>query len=298
MANCFCVKPFSRRALIKSLMYWGRAVFIIAIFYRLYHKFRIIFYFWAMLLKETTPTKGNILIKLPNFQKERIRQSESGIYIPHLEGRFEHDVTHGTVISLGEWVEHCQIGDEVFFSPLCIQAGQQNMGTDKTQTDTTKKRSNGVPVYYLADEEGHYLFMPEKRMFLMAYDTAGGQEQECDIHGGVICLIRDEELICLNSYHIMKDAYDAGEVKDGVRTKKVGIIDVVVFGEEDEKKKRFEITHAPADSTVKVGDTVFTRPHCDLKIEGDFNYNLLPKGSYYVIGSNILATVNLEAHAL
>lgn len=239
-------------------------------------------------MEKMKPTAGNVMIKLPAYQKEGVRQSDGGIYIPHLSGNFSLDVSHGTVVALGDGIELCEIGDEVFFAQNCIQAALQNSGMDKTRSEANKNRGSGIPVFYLADDSGDYVFMPEKRLFLLATDTAGGQEMECDIHGGIICIIRKGEIICVNSYHIMKNAYDAGEVKDGVRTKKHGLIDVVVFHEENEKNKRFEIVSAPVDSELKSGDIIFTKPHCDLKLEGDFNYPLLPKGSFYVVESNIL----------
>lgn len=238
-------------------------------------------------LKDTTPTGSNILIKLPDYYKTRERKMESGIYIPHMQGRFEHDITHGTVVALGDKVKDCQIGDEVFFSSLVVQSALQNMGNDPTRPDSKKDVGNTMPVYYLADEDGHYLFMPEERIYLLASDWSG--EHEAEIHGGVICIVRNGEVICVNGYHIMKDAYEKPELIDGVLGKKTqsGLI-IAVLHEEQEKNKRFDIMFAPAESELKPKDVVFTRPHCDIKLEGDFNYPMLPKGTYYVRKDDLL----------
>lgn len=215
---------------------------------------------------------------------------ESGIYVPHLQGRFELDITHGTVLSVGDSVKMCKVGDEVFFSSLVIQSALQNMGNDPTQPDAKIRNGNTMPVYYLADEDGHYLFMPEDRKYLFAEDWSG--KHEAEIHGGVICAVRDGDVICMNGYHIMKDAYDKPKLIEGVlgRVTESGLV-VAVLGEEEEKRKRFKVVFAPADSELVVGDEIVTRPHCDIKLEGDFNYPMFPVGSFYVRKDDILGKV-------
>jgi len=42
---------------------------------------------------------------------------------------------------------------------------------------------------------------------------------------------------------------------------------------------------------LKAGDVVVTRPHCDIKLEGDFNYPMLPQGTYYVRKDDLLGKV-------
>lgn len=242
-------------------------------------------------LKEVTPIGSNIKIKLPDFFKTRERKTESGIYVPHLEGKFEHDITHGTVTAVGDSVTMCKVGDEVFFSSLYIQAGLQNMGNDPTRPDAKKDTGSGVPVFYLADSDNHYLFMPEDRKYLLASDWSG--EHEAEIHGGVICAVRDGQVICFNGYHIMKDGYEKPELVDGVLTRKTesGIV-IAVLREEEEKNKRFIVMYSPEDSWVKPDDLIFTRPHCDIKLEGDFNYPMFPKGTYYVRKDDILCVID------
>jgi len=121
-------------------------------------------------------------------------------------------------------------------------------------------------------------------------DWSGSHEAE--LHGGVICAVRGGEVICLNGYHIMKDAYEKPELIGGVLAKKTesGLL-IAVMHEEQEKNKRFEIMFAPADSELKAGDVVVTRPHCDIKLEGDFNYPMLPQGTYYVRKDDLLGKV-------
>lgn len=249
-----------------------------------------------MKVKELKPASGNVLIKLPDYYKTRERKMESGLHMVHMEGKYEHDATHGTVISVAENVTECQAGDEVFFAQNCVQAALQNMGMDKTRSDNMKYRSADVPAYYLIDEEAHYMMMPVERLYLIAEDLSG--KHEVDIHAGIICLIREGKVHCLNGYHIMKNAYDDGELgADGIKAKKHGLIYMPVFKEESEKNKRFEIVHAPENSELKAGDIIFTAPHCDLKLEGDFNYPLLPKGCFYVQRENILGRfISAEAH--
>lgn len=229
------------------------------------------------------PTGQNILIKLPDYQKQRERKV-GGIDIIHLEGELQHEATHGTVVAVGDDCEFIKVGDEVFFTYMCVTQGKQNMGRDKCANEETRSY---VPVYYLEEPDAHYLVMPYKKIVEILEDISGTYENP--LFTGVILLIRNGEVICCNDYYTMEAAYDNGEVIEGVRAKKTesGLFIAKLY-DEPEKEKFYRITNAPANGLAQKGDIVYTVPHSDIPLEGYFNFPLLPKGTYYLEENQIL----------
>lgn len=238
------------------------------------------------------PIRRNIIVELPMWQKERERVTEGGIFIPHLEGNFEHNATHGKVVSVGNDCTLVKEGDEVFFSVLCIQQALQNAGRDKTRSHLYDGEGSIVPVIYFEQDGKDYISMPENKVSFEMTDQSGTWENV--IFTGVILALRGKEIICMNGYHLVEDAYEKGEQVD-VAGGKVNAIStesgllLVKTMEEMEKRKHFRVLHAPMDSDTQTGDIIYCMPHVDIKLEGDFNYNMLPKGCYYVEGQHILA---------
>lgn len=229
------------------------------------------------------PIGQNIIVKLPDYQKERERKT-NGIDIIHLEGQFQHEATHGTVVAVGDEVTEIQVGDEVFFTHMCIAQGKQNMGRDKCANEETRSY---VPVYYLEESDAHYLVMPYKKIVEILEDISGVWENP--LFSGVILLIRGNNVICCNNYYTMEAAYDNGEVVEGIRAKKTesGLF-IAKLHAEPEKEKFYRITNAPENGSAQKGDIVYTVPHSDIPLEGYFNFPLLPKGTYYLEENQIL----------
>lgn len=232
------------------------------------------------------PTLRNIIVKLPKWQRERLRETSTGLLIPHLEGKFQHNASHGTVVQVSDNCKIARIGDEVFFPNLTIKQALQNSDLDPT---VYEKHGSGVPVYYHIEDGEHYLIMPENRIYDELIDLNGTTIHNTTF-SGVITLIRSGEIVCCNGYHLMEQAHEDEEIVDGVkgRTLKSGIF-AVITTEKEEKNKRYRITYAPEDSEVVVGDIVYTQPHCDLHLEGEYNYPQLPSGTFYVEQQFLLA---------
>jgi co-chaperonin GroES (HSP10) len=236
-----------------------------------------------------TPTGQNILIKLPNYQKERERATgigaNGGINIVHLEGEMQHESTHGTVMAVGPDCDFILPGDEVFFTYLCISQAKQNMGKDKCANGM---HGSGVPAFYFEEPDADYVIMPYRKVVEVIEDISGVWENP--LFPGVILLIRSGEIICCNDYYTFEAAYDNGEIIGGVRAKTTasGLL-IAKLQDEPEKEKYYRITNAPANRQAKQGDLVFTVPHSDIPLEGYFNFHMLPKGTFYMEENQILA---------
>jgi len=237
------------------------------------------------------PTLRNIIVKLPKWQRERLRETASGIQIPHLEGKFEHNASHGTVVATSDNCTIARTGDEVFFPNITIKQALQNSDLDPT---VFEKHGSGVPVHYHIEEGEHYLIMPEQRIYDVLIDTNGAEIQNTTF-SGIILLIRNKEVVCCNGYHIMKQAHEDDEMVDGRRGKtlKSGIF-ALTTKDKEEKEKRYEVVYAPNDSEVEPSDIIYTMPHCDLPLEGEYNYPQLPAGSFYVESQFILAKQSMQ----
>ena len=249
------------------------------------------------------PTGANIMVKIPSEQKEGVRKLESGIYIPALLGNFHNDFTYGEVVAVGEFCTNVLVGDTVFYSQMSIQQALQNNGRDRTRNETIKDSPNNIPCYMYEDEQGEYLIFPSEKVSIECSDISGTHYNT--IFQSVICAIRNGEVVCLNGHYLFNKAYDDGHLIDGIKGKTTpsGLI-LPQLKEADEKTKRFKCLYAPVDGVIKVGDIFFTAPHCDIKLEGDFNNPFFPVDTYYVEEHNILGTFEatpqmpIEVHPL
>ncbi len=233
------------------------------------------------------PTGNNIMVRLPTDQKKRERKI-GNIYIPTLEGRFEHDFTFGEVVSVGELCTTVKVNDIAYYSQMSMQQALQNCGRDKTRNDTLKDTANNIPCYLYEEGDEEFLIFPASKVSIECSDISGTFENI--IFQSVICIIRDGKVVMLNDNYLINKDYDDGQLIDGIRAKRTqsGLY-LPQLKEQNEKDKKYKVLHAPEKSVVDVGDTIFTQPHCDIPLEGEFNNPLFPKDTYYIQESNILA---------
>jgi co-chaperonin GroES (HSP10) len=247
------------------------------------------------------PIRRNILIKLPNWYKNRERETPSGIIVPHLEGLHEHNATQGDVVACADDCTLIQPGDTVFFTNMAVTMGLQNIGRDKSRHDGFEEIGNTSPITYFIQGDAHYLLMPEHKIFTIFTDKFGGEYENIS-HTGAIAAIRDFELFAFNDYVLMQKDYFGGELvgipgvggKVNVVKSSGGII-LGVQHQVKESEKRYKVFCAPADSEVQKGDVIYTMSNCDILLEGEFNNPLLPRGIYYVEAQNVLAVVEAMA---
>lgn len=256
------------------------------------------------------PIGHNIIIRLPNYQLEGIRQTKSGLFIPALKDKIQHDSSSGEVIAVGDKCCMCQIKDIVFFDYYSVSIGLRNNGRDVTRADATKNESTGVPIWLIENSnvvdvpelpQGLFLCIPEQKIaqHIVAKNheeerAMGKSEMEIPLHHGVICLIRNEEVIACNGYHLIKPAYDNGTFVDGRWIRQSGLIQQVILNKESESKKRYEILFSPADSEYQARDIVFTESNIEIPVEGCYNYPQFPENTFYVEKSLILGKVKQE----
>lgn len=256
------------------------------------------------------PVGNYIFIKLPQWQSERVRKTPSGIFIPHLEEKTEHDSSTGEVVAIGDRCTICEVGDTVFFDYYSVNNALQNAGRDKTRHDHTKNSKAALPVYYIENSysddvpelpKGLYIVMPETRV-TQNFEAKnhheervmGGNSLEIPVNLGVLCLIRNGELMCCNGYYLIARAYDEGELIDGVRVKQQGLIQSVILKDEEQKNKQYKILCAPQDGEYEVGDIIRCMPNVEIKVEGTFNYPQFPANTFYVESSLIIAKIEQE----
>jgi co-chaperonin GroES (HSP10) len=253
------------------------------------------------------PLNRNILIKLPDWANDRVRKTESGIYFAHLDDKIEHDASQGVVIAVGDKCDICQVNDTVFFDYYTVMTALQNCGRSKVRHQGTTETSTNVSVHYIENgmlddcpelPKGIYIVMPENRIVqsIIAQDSAqekliGGSQVDIPIHLGVICLIRDGQPQSCNGYFLLQKAYTDGELIDGRIVKKSGLIHSVVLGKEANKNRKYKVLYAPIGSEFNQGDEVICSSDIEIKLEGKYNFPILPKDTFYCESELILAKV-------
>ena len=247
------------------------------------------------------PINRNILIRLPEWHKKKERKA-GRIIIPYLIGNLQHNCSHGTVVSVADDCEFVKVGDEVFFTINTVNEGLRNIGRDESVDEAWKRTGSSSPVHYIQESDNDYLIMPEQRIYTEIEDT-NGVVWENPSHAGVICLKRGEETIALNGYHLMTKGYYDGELVslgNGFGSAMVKKGSGLILGVEkitSEKSKRYEVLFAPVDSEIKRGDVIYTMPHTDLPLEGEFNNPVFPKDTYYCEVQNINAVMKTTSAA-
>jgi len=239
------------------------------------------------------PIGSNILIRLPDYQQERVRKVGS-IYVALKERNMEHDTSTGTVIACGIKCKIIKEGDVVFFDSYAVTQGLQNSGRDKARHEVMTGVGCDVPVHYIQNDyiddvpelpKGLYLIMPEKRIYQEQSDISGSHENT--LHMGIICYIRNGELFACNGYHLINRAYE--------EEKKSGLLYVPQTAKKQESKKQYRILSAPSDSDLQQGDIVRCSDYVETPIQGEFNKSELPKDTFYVERQHIHALIEAAA---
>lgn len=239
-----------------------------------------------------------MIIKLPDAQLSGVRETKSGLFVAALKDKLQHDFSCGEVIATGDNCSICQVGDIVFFDYYSVSLGLRNAGRDITRHDATKNTTTGVPIWLIENSNivdvpelphGLFLVMPENRLVHeivakshLEEQTIGGSIMELPLHLGIICLIRNGEIVACNNYHLLKEAYGMDiKLIDGVNVRQTGLIQSVVLNKEQNKNRKYEVVCAPDNSPYKKGDIVFTESNIEIPIEGQYNYPQFADKTYY-----------------
>lgn len=106
--------------------------------------------------------RTDILVDLPTYTEERIRERESGILVDTLNEKLFYP-RHGTVITTSDKVRGLNTGDTVFFSWIAWDKAKECAWGVTEESGGTGSHQT---CFALKDEQGYKMIMPIQEVLL------------------------------------------------------------------------------------------------------------------------------------